>query len=536
MAKSQPAYVSCSSGLILNSNKFELLNNPGAATRLRNFEVALSGGYRRINGYRKFGTTSATKPNGTNTILGIFPYALGVVVCVGTNIYYTEDGISWIQINKDTTHAGATAAAIGALATLSRANQDRAQFALVKGEEDHATNPYGVLYIATGDDPLVHFHIDGTGSGRLFVYTEVGGSAPAGANLVQNFDQHLCVVDTVNEPNKIYYSDTNDQNDFGGVGSGSINVPDHIVGIKSFRDALIVFCRSSIHKLININDSANIAIVPVTGNLGCLDAFTIQEIGGDLVFLSSDGIRTIAATDRLDDVELGTVSRPVQSIVDSISENRDTYTFSSVVLREKNQYRLYYTTSAGIGHGLIATLAADQNGSLSFKWSEIRELSVNSIVSHYDANGVETVYHGAFDGYLYEHDVGNDFDGRSIRAEFKSPDTHFGDLGVRKTLHYLNVSLSHYGPVSLSITPSFDFGSTAIMQPGITLLELSESPGLYGAAIYGTARYSKTADPLKRVPLQGSGSSVAIKFFCNDSNPPFTIHGYHIELFPSGRK
>lgn len=536
MAKSQPAYVSCKDGLILNSNKFELLNNPGAAVRLRNFEVALSGGYRRINGYRKFGEEDATQPNGTTDILGIHPYALGIVVCADEDIFYTEDGITWIQINKDTTHAGDTEANLAGLPTLTRANQGRAQFALVKGEDGHADNPYGVLYIATGDDPLVHFHIDGTGSGRLFNYTEIGGAAPAGANFVQNHDKHLCVVDAVNEPNTVYYSAINNHDDFSGTGSGSINLSDHIVGIKSFRDSLYIFCKNSIHRLVEINDPTNIQIVPVTGNLGCLDGFTIQEIGGDLVFLSSDGIRTIAATDRLDDVELGTISRPIQVIVDSISENRDAYTFSSVVIREKNQYRLFYTASSTVGHGIIGTLIADANGALGFKWSEIRDIPLNCITSYYSEGSVEKIYHGGKNGYVYEHDKGNDFDGRKIEAEFRSPDSHFGDLGVRKTLHYLNMSISNVGPVSLYITPHFDFGSANIIQPSPTLFTLANAPAIYGASIYGNAYYASTADPLTRVPLQGSGSSIALKFYCNNDNPPFVIHGYHVEVFPSGRK
>ena len=49
-----------------------------------------------------------------------------------------------------------------------------------------------------------------------------------------------------------------------------------------------------VDKLKNINDSSNIAIVPVTKNVGCLSGYSIQEIGGDLIFLAPDGLRTVA--------------------------------------------------------------------------------------------------------------------------------------------------------------------------------------------------------------------------------------------------
>ena len=56
------------------------------------------------------------------------------------------------------------------------------------------------------------------------------------------------------------------------------------------------------HKLININDSSNIRIDPITENVGCLSGYSIQEIGGDLIFLAPDGLRTVAGTARIGDV------------------------------------------------------------------------------------------------------------------------------------------------------------------------------------------------------------------------------------------
>ena len=65
---------------------------------------------------------------------------------------------------------------------------------------------------------------------------------------------------------------------------------------------LIIFCTNSIYKLQNINNSSTITVVPITKNVGCMDGASIQEIAGDLVFLSPDGLRTIAGTTRIGDV------------------------------------------------------------------------------------------------------------------------------------------------------------------------------------------------------------------------------------------
>ena len=83
MAASQPYTVACSGGLVTASNQIDLLKTPGVATDLKNFEVSIEGGYRRIDGYTKFGGDDSVQPSGaSDQILGVTPYADGVVVCV----------------------------------------------------------------------------------------------------------------------------------------------------------------------------------------------------------------------------------------------------------------------------------------------------------------------------------------------------------------------------------------------------------------------------------------------------------------------
>jgi hypothetical protein len=67
MARSQPYTVACAGGLVKSANSIDLLRTPGVARELRNFEVSIEGGYRRINGYEKFGGASATQPTGSAT-------------------------------------------------------------------------------------------------------------------------------------------------------------------------------------------------------------------------------------------------------------------------------------------------------------------------------------------------------------------------------------------------------------------------------------------------------------------------------------
>ncbi len=108
-------------------------------------------------------------------------------------------------------------------------------------------------------------------------------------------------------------------NDFtSGNGGGTIKVDTKIVGLKVFRDALFIFGEDKIFKLVG-NTDADFAIAPVTRKIGCIDGGSIQELGGDIIYLAPDGLRTVAGTERIGDVELGTISKQIQQRIDDIT-------------------------------------------------------------------------------------------------------------------------------------------------------------------------------------------------------------------------
>ena len=189
--------------------------------------------------------------------------------------------------------------------------------------------------------------MEGTGANintRTYFSGEVTVTGTKFATHSEIHDKHLVVAGVEDNLSTVFYSKLLDPTDFSGTGSGSITLSDQIVGIKSFRNELFIFCRNSIFKLQDINGTA--VVIPVAKNIGCLSGYSIQEIGGDLIFLAPDGLRTVAGTARIGDVELGTVSKAIQPIITQLAENIDKFVISSVVIREKSQYRfcLLYTS------------------------------------------------------------------------------------------------------------------------------------------------------------------------------------------------
>ena len=538
MAASMPFSVPLQGGLNKSTNSLALLRTPGVATKLRNFEVSIEGGYRRINGYTVFGGGSAVRPNTAEDIEGLSVYADGVVAVAGNDIFFSQDGTSYLQINKASVDAsGDNFSTFSGRSELSLTNIDQCEFALFEGTSD-----YGELVITdkSGNNKPFLFKMTGTGtelSSRTYFVSQITISGSTTAKFCTIHDNHLVLAGDPSTPNTIYFSATGDIDSFSGSGSGSITLEDKIVGLKSFRNELFIFCQNSIFKLQNINNSSTIAVVPVTKNVGCVDGQTIQEIAGDLIFLAPDGFRTVAGTARIGDVELGTISQAIQPIINEILNTEDLQ-FSSVVIRDKSQYRMFYsadTQSTAGSKGIIGTLRP--NG---FEWSETLGIQAPAITSGFDSSGVEKFYHGDRDGHIYNHDTGNAFNpagtSTNIEAEYQSPDFDYGDLGTLKTLDYAKIAFTPEGDAQPTLRIRFDYDSLDTPQPAdIVLTEIPE-PALFGVASFNSQKFGASEQPLVRQGLTGSGHSNFFKIFSADTNAPYAINGLYVTYRPSGRQ
>ena len=538
MAASQPFSVALQGGLDKSSNALELLKTPGKATTLTNFEVSTKGGYRRINGYSQFG--DGTRPNSSNAILGLKVYADGVVACSGTNIYFSQTGNSWLQISRaSVSGSGDNHTTFTGRGTSTRTSQSKAHFAIFEGDTE-----YGELIItdeSSGSKPF-YFKMTGTDSditNRTFFAKEITVSGTHFPKFCVIHDKHLVVAGADTAKNTIFYSGTSDIDDFTSSGSGSIVLDDQVVGLKSFRDELFIFCRNSIYKLQNINNSSTIAIVPVTKNVGCVDGKTIQEFAGDLIFLAPDGFRTVAGTARIGDVELGTISKSIQPILNDIFDSAIVQEYSSVVIRDKSQYRMYYsssTASTASSKGIIGTLT-----SRGFEWSEVQGIQAPAVTSGFNSSDVEKAFHGDRSGFIYNHDVGNSFNPAgtetNIEASYQSPDFDYGDFGTLKTLDHVKVSLFPEGTIEPKLKVRFDYDSADRPQPEDLTIN-AQAPSIFGdsGTLFGTSIFGAPEQPLVRNTLIGSGHSNFFKIFSNDVKAPYTINGLYINYRPSGRQ
>ena len=190
------------------------------------------------------------------------------------------------------------------------------------------------------------------------------------------------------------------------------------------------------------------------------------------------------------------------------------------------------STVTSLQMGLIGVLKAGQQG-LVWEWSETQGIPVSAASSSIQSTGVEVAYHGGYDGYVYTHDTGNNFDGSAINARYTSPDISYGDADLMKTLHYMRLSLENEAVLSegdIKLRVSFDFKDQTVPQPGTLNIQGTVSQSLYGTAIYGNAIYGVPDQPQLQILLEGEGHSNLFQFSSVADVAPFTLNGYTINL------
>lgn len=523
-------------GLDTVSDRVSLFQTPGKAVKMVNFEGGIKGGYRRISGYTKY---SASSPDavGTDPVIAARSYFNGCVAVQGGNVYFSEDGTSWIQVNKDTGDTFVNAATLAGLGALARNTNDAEHYRFVEyhnGTESElyfvdtlGSNPIGKLVIR--DNAGLEYKYQHAGA------TEWGTGNERTPTIIEIHNERLVVAGDSNYKNEVYYSDLLDPFDF--ISGGLVNVADEVVWCETFRENLIIFGKSSIKGVAGLGDPTQQNIEAITTRIGCAAGGSVQEFAGGLIFLAPDGLRTIAATARIDDFELGTLTTSIHDEVLDLIRRGEGGFITSTLIRSRNQYRMFISSNTGVVKGIggvIRSSASEANGTM-IEWNTFQGNNIYDVTSVRDNDNQEALFQVNADSYVYLHDSGDTFDGSNIPASFKTPDMMFDDPNLRKTLHYVDTYVDIEGNSNFSFQILYDeiFDNTA--SPAVYTTDSTGGSAKYDVAIYDTDSYDTGEDIVTHVGVQGSGKLVSFLFTSNGSSAPFTIQSLNISYFLNGR-
>ena len=566
-----PLSFNCEGGLVLNRSTF--IMQPGQALELENFEPDVGGGYKRLLGFRPLVNQIVPETNvSSEAVLLSTKFSNFVLAARGEKIFSSASTELSIKIVSTTAMTGAgtitvdstagfsssgtiqinseiftyTGKSTGAFTGVTRATSSTT--AANHAVTDVVSETWTVRdtgrtnaarynfekYNFDGNDKIIV--VDQTNAPTIFnaslSASDVGDSSVSGAKHVVAFKNHMIYSGMSSTPQEVVFSEPFNEDGFNsGSGAGSIKVDDTVVGLRVFRDNLFIFCENRIFKMGG-SSSSDFAIVPVTRNIGCINGFSILEFAGDLVFLGPDGLRTVAGTARIGDVELGTISTNVQQLFRENLDDADA--FVSLVIPDKTQYRIFFSKSTGTDSATIGVIAVMKGQAFEFSTMKgIRPASADTVIE----DGDVIVLHGGFDGFVYRQEKGNTFDGTLINAKYRSPDLSMGDPGVRKHMQRVNVNYAPESTIDADLFVRYDYESNTSTRPAAYPLDSTNVAGIYGTSIYGSAVYGGPSQPIVRKAVEGSGFAVALRVEDGaTATAPYTLKGFQLEFQVGARR
>ena len=534
----------CSGGLNSNENHLDLSDNrPGSATRLVNYEPSLFGGYRRIEGYNLFdpdyGEVGAGFAEGKVLGLAYYrnehlgnPYVIAARKDVGTNTYSFWKHVplvGWQQMSP-----GFTLNTTDGVRVVNKVRH--AQFDFGGGSQ--------IIFVDGVNNATI---FDGTNWYSLSSSNTGGAGSPGGnqvldaPSVVDIFENHIFMSGDRTAQAAVVYSAPGDPLTFtSAAGAGQIAAGFKVIQIKPFRDNLFIFGNNSIKK-VSPDITAGFVIDQVTANVGCVAADSVLEIGGDLLFLAPDGLRPVAGTSRIGDVELETVSKSIQgALVDAIA-SYDMDTLNGVVIRKKSQVRYFFgdnSVNREDSEGLIGGLT-ERDNQISWEFGTLLGVRASCCTSEYIGRQ-EFVLHGDYDGRVYRQEQGISFAGQDIVAIYATPYLDFGDTEVRKVMRKANTFIRAEGPLLMNLAVAYDWGDNNTASPSSYTQDSTGGPTIYNGdniAYAGTnVLYGGNSKPIMTTDIQGSGFSIRATFVTVGQYHPYSIQGVVFEYTVAGRR
>lgn len=252
--------------------------------------------------------------------------------------------------------------------------------------------------------------------------------------------------------------------------------------------------------------------------------YTLQSIN-EAFALDDRGIIQLSRTAAFGDFESGSVTRQVQKLIDRLKP----LATASAVVRRLNQYWLFFSNGTGLACYPMMT-----GQGLSFRVTQFNlGKPVSCISSTEDETGAERLLFGSDDGFVYELARGTSFDGDEIEAFLRLPFNHFKSPRVRKRWRKLLLELEADGPLTLALTPDFDYSAPDTPTAATSELSAYGGGGYWDSADWDDFSWDAEAVSIPEMPLTGTGTNLGMLIHHQSATTQsFVLQGVLIHYTP----
>lgn len=276
--------------------------------------------------------------------------------------------------------------------------------------------------------------------------------------------------------------------------------------------AMTIYTRNKTFVLYG-NSSADWNLVEYNPDSGAIE-WTPQFVGQGVV-LDDRGITLLATSQNFGNFASSTVSEKINPYLKDL---RDT-SIASCVVREKNQYRLFFSG----GDAIYMTF---QGAKVAALMPITLTHPVTCICSQEDGSGVEAIYFGSTDGMVYQAEKGTSFDGGDIDHAIEIAYHHLGSPRQIKHFHKAVVEVSGSTYCGFSVGYSLGYGSTEIPQPSNTSVTSNLAAASWDSFVWDSFFWDGQTLIPSEVDLDGDAENISLVFAgASDEYDSFTLNG-----------
>jgi hypothetical protein len=281
---------------------------------------------------------------------------------------------------------------------------------------------------------------------------------------------------------------------------------------------LYVFSRQWVGRIVGDTPDSNLSSVftpEVVAKLtGSPSPFSIVPIGSDVFFFDTEGVKSLADTERAAGIEYPSMTFKVQDKINSLNTNKYNQ-FYAANHKNKNQYWLLAAESGQTYTNTVIVLdyALRTEGPMGvylpavtiFKFTEPRYPTCIALLEN--TAGQDILYCGSSDGYIYQMDTGDNDNGYGYTKRIKTKAYNFGDFEVYKdfvTL-YAEMKMGTSGSYAYNISWDLNLNSKS---GGAYSWTLSSSSAKWDAVKWNQFKWGPVLNNRKNILLKRYGQTL----------------------------
>ncbi len=209
------------------------------------------------------------------------------------------------------------------------------------------------------------------------------------------------------------------------------------------------------------NSAADWNLVPYRESVGAY-TYTLADVGISL-FMDDLGVTNFRTSQSFGNFVHSSLTRHLRSWTNA----RRTKAVAAMTVRDKNQYRIFFNDQSA----LYVTLDGKKiKGAMPVQF----DVTVNCSWSSESSTGIESLFIGASNGFVYKLDKGTSFDGNTLDGYFTTHYYHAGAVQFQKSFHNFVTESRADGYAEWYFGYGLVYDTTELIQPAGDQLQEGE--------------------------------------------------------------